>query len=48
MIIDPNGIAKALGAAGSAGHGIADENAAGPHFFWGPKQKRASSFFGGG
>jgi len=28
MIIDPNGIAKALGAAGSAGHGIADENAA--------------------
>src|SRR6267378_3011577 len=28
MIIDPNGIAKALGAAGSAGHGMADENAA--------------------
>src|SRR5882762_5388466 len=28
MIIDPNGIAKALGASGSAGHGIADENAA--------------------
>src|SRR5438067_1089219 len=28
MIIDPNGIAKALGAAGAAGHGMADENAA--------------------
>ena len=28
MIIDPNGIAKALGASGSAGPGIADENAA--------------------
>src|SRR5712671_3167724 len=28
MIIDPNGIAKALGASGSADHGIADENAA--------------------
>jgi two-component system, chemotaxis family, sensor kinase CheA len=28
MIIDPNGIAKALGAAGNAGHEIADENAA--------------------
>ncbi|QWG18736.1 hybrid sensor histidine kinase/response regulator [Bradyrhizobium sediminis] len=28
MIIDPNGIAKALGAAGSASHEIADENAA--------------------
>ena len=28
MIIDPNGIAKALGAAGSASHQIADENAA--------------------
>jgi two-component system, chemotaxis family, sensor kinase CheA len=28
MIIDPNGIAKALGAAGSADHGIGDENAA--------------------
>ena len=28
MIIDPNGIAKALGAAGSAAHEIADENAA--------------------
>ena len=28
MIIDPNGIAKALGAAGSACHEIADENAA--------------------
>jgi two-component system, chemotaxis family, sensor kinase CheA len=28
MIIDPNGIAKALGAAGSAGHEIADDNAA--------------------
>jgi two-component system, chemotaxis family, sensor kinase CheA len=28
MIIDPNGIAKALGAAGGAGHEIADENAA--------------------
>jgi two-component system chemotaxis sensor kinase CheA len=28
MIIDPNGIAKALGASGSAGHGIGDENAA--------------------
>ena len=27
MIIDPNGIAKALGAAGSASHEIADENA---------------------
>ncbi len=28
MIIDPNGIAKALGASGSANHEIADENAA--------------------
>jgi len=28
MIIDPNGIAKALGAAGNAAHEIADENAA--------------------
>jgi len=28
MIIDPNGIAKALGAAGAASHEIADENAA--------------------
>ncbi|HZR75174.1 hybrid sensor histidine kinase/response regulator [Bradyrhizobium sp.] len=28
MIIDPNGIAKALGASGSASHEIADENAA--------------------
>ncbi len=28
MIIDPNGIAKALGAAGNASHEIADENAA--------------------
>jgi len=28
MIIDPNGIARALGAAGSASHEIADENAA--------------------
>src|SRR5712664_3263209 len=28
MIIDPNGIAKALGAAGAVGHEIADENAA--------------------
>jgi two-component system chemotaxis sensor kinase CheA len=28
MIIDPNGIAKALGASGNAGHEIADENAA--------------------
>jgi len=28
MIIDPNGIAKALGAAGSTSHEIADENAA--------------------
>jgi two-component system, chemotaxis family, sensor kinase CheA len=28
MIIDPNGIAKALGASGSAAHEIADENAA--------------------
>jgi two-component system chemotaxis sensor kinase CheA len=28
MIIDPNGIAKALGAAGGASHEIADENAA--------------------
>jgi two-component system, chemotaxis family, sensor kinase CheA len=28
MIIDPNGIAKALGAANNAGHEIADENAA--------------------
>src|SRR5438309_8406003 len=28
MIIDPNGIAKALGAAGSASHEIVDENAA--------------------
>ena len=28
MIIDPNGIAKALGAAGVAAHEIADENAA--------------------
>ena len=28
MIIDPNGIAKALGAAGSASHEIAEENAA--------------------
>jgi two-component system, chemotaxis family, sensor kinase CheA len=28
MIIDPNGIAKALGAAGSASHEISDENAA--------------------
>src|SRR5258708_143604 len=28
MIIDPNGIAKALGAAGAAAHGMADENAA--------------------
>src|SRR5215218_4158051 len=28
MIIDPNGIAKALGAAGSAAQGLADENAA--------------------
>jgi two-component system chemotaxis sensor kinase CheA len=28
MIIDPNGIAKALGAAGSAGHEISEENAA--------------------
>ena len=28
MIIDPNGIAKALGAAGAATHGMADENAA--------------------
>ena len=28
MIIDPNGIAKALGAAGQASHGISDENAA--------------------
>src|SRR5258708_31011202 len=28
MIIDPNGIAKALGAAGVASHEIADENAA--------------------
>src|SRR5213076_3239506 len=28
MIIDPNGIAKALGAAGSAAHGMTDENAA--------------------
>jgi two-component system chemotaxis sensor kinase CheA len=28
MIIDPNGIAKALGASGSAAHGIGDENAA--------------------
>jgi two-component system, chemotaxis family, sensor kinase CheA len=28
MIIDPNGIAKALGAAGSASHQIAEENAA--------------------
>ncbi|MDP9126242.1 MAG: chemotaxis protein CheA, partial [Pseudomonadota bacterium] len=28
MIIDPNGIAKALGAAGGASHGMADENAA--------------------
>jgi two-component system, chemotaxis family, sensor kinase CheA len=28
MIIDPNGIAKALGAAGSAAHEIAEENAA--------------------
>jgi two-component system chemotaxis sensor kinase CheA len=28
MIIDPNGIAKALGASGGAGHEIADENAA--------------------
>ena len=28
MIIDPNGIAKALGASGSAAHGMADENAA--------------------
>jgi two-component system chemotaxis sensor kinase CheA len=28
MIIDPNGIAKALGAAGSAAHGMAEENAA--------------------
>src|SRR5262245_30315579 len=29
MIIDPNGIAKALGAAGNASHEISDENAAG-------------------
>lgn len=29
MIIDPNGIAKALGAAGSASHELADDNAAG-------------------
>jgi two-component system, chemotaxis family, sensor kinase CheA len=28
MIIDPNGIAKALGASGSASHAVADENAA--------------------
>jgi two-component system chemotaxis sensor kinase CheA len=28
MIIDPNGIAKALGAAGQASHAVADENAA--------------------
>jgi two-component system chemotaxis sensor kinase CheA len=28
MIIDPNGIAKALGASGAAAHGMADENAA--------------------
>ena len=28
MIIDPNGIAKALGAAGAAAHAIADDNAA--------------------
>src|SRR5438132_4943775 len=28
MIIDPNGIAKALGASGSAAHGIGDDNAA--------------------
>src|SRR6266481_3424055 len=28
MIIDPNGIAKALGASGSASHEVADENAA--------------------
>jgi two-component system chemotaxis sensor kinase CheA len=28
MIVDPNGFAKALGASGSADHGIADENAA--------------------
>jgi len=28
MIIDPNGIAKALGASGGAAHGMADENAA--------------------
>ena len=28
MIIDPDGIAKALGASGSAAHGMADENAA--------------------
>jgi two-component system chemotaxis sensor kinase CheA len=28
MIIDPNGIAKALGASGSAAHGIGEENAA--------------------
>jgi two-component system chemotaxis sensor kinase CheA len=28
MIIDPNGIAKALGASGNAGHEIAEENAA--------------------
>jgi two-component system, chemotaxis family, sensor kinase CheA len=28
MIIDPNGIAKALGALGSASHAVADENAA--------------------
>ena len=29
MIIDPNGIAKALGAAGSASHELSDDNAAG-------------------
>jgi two-component system, chemotaxis family, sensor kinase CheA len=29
MIIDPNGIAKALGAAGSASHDLAEDNAAG-------------------